>query len=364
MGTHPPIGRRTARSTRDQRARLGGGEIALAVVCLTLLLGASAASAAPSGAVVQPPGATFEVAFPGPPHVALARPGSKPAAPGERALIAYYVSNDPAPLLSSSSNALPRTPTYFVLQMTFGSSVSAEHFVSKLGRTPGLKPVLVGSVAGYRFVGREKSPINKHNRVTQPHAYESALAVSQADTAYVAIAYTRHRAAAASFTHSMQIVGGTAGTVPPPLDGTAGAQPQFGQVVSAHHGSTAYKTGGYVGAALVAVSLIALVLRSQGAKRPRRSVGSGPQYGGPQYGGPQYGGPPTGAGPAAASSQFAWMYDAPPAQPPTVAAVPPPQPPAAAVPPPPPAGPAAPWTPPSTWAPPAQGPPPPVPPPT
>jgi hypothetical protein len=286
------------------RFSLPGVLVTAAVGVFLGVIGASSSVAAPAGHLVQPRGAGFAVAFPKPVyrvdndglHVREQFPGALSAA-------GYYETPATFDILDPAT-PIPRAPTYLVMTAVFPSPETAEHFVNLMGKAPGMKPVLVGNVAGYHTLARERSAINKGSHLTQPHAFESLLSVSQGNTVYEAFAITSTAAAARAFTRSLQLTAGSA-TGLSTLPGSASAP--LGDTKS--H-SAAYKDGEYVGAGLVVLLVLGVVFSH--ARRPRRSGGS--RSAASQYGPPGVGDP---------SSQFSWMYEGASAPVETPAAPPP-----------------------------------------
>jgi hypothetical protein len=264
------------------------GTLTTATVSVLLGLVGQTTAAAASGPV-QPSGATFAVAFPTPTyrvdhngaHVRDQFPGAVSAA-------AYFETPDTYDILDPSS-PVPHAPTYLVSTAVFPSSEAAEHYVNLMGTLPRMKPVLVGSVAGYHALAREGSAINKHNVITQPHAFEALLSVSKGRTVYVALAITSNASAARAFTHSLQLTGAL----------SAGPLGQPVQLGGATSHTSAYNDGRYAGYGVLALLVIAIAFKL--AKRPRRAGSSNSSSAQHR--------PPGLADP---NSQFGWMYQGAP----------------------------------------------------
>jgi hypothetical protein len=278
---------------------------ALAAGTVSLLLGSVGQSpaAAAAGRLVQPSGATFAVAFPNPTY-RIDHDGAhvRDQFPGSVSASAYYETPATYDILDPAS-PVPHAPTYLVSTAVFRSSEAAEHYVNLMGNEPGMKPVLVGSVAGYHALAREGSAINNHNVVTQPHAFEALLSVSQGSTVYVALAITSKASDARAFTRSLQLGSSSTGGSP------AGLGPQPVLLGGATSHSSAYTDGKYAGYGVLALLVIAIAFKS--AKRPRRTSSS--HSASARHA-------PTGA--ADPNSQFGWMYQGAPAPIETTAAPP------------------------------------------
>jgi len=258
--------------------------------------------AAPTSGLVSPVGSTFAVAFPSDPREAVARASGLEQFPGARTATAYYVSPDSGNIMAASA-PVPHTPTYLVMTCTFRSQPAAEKYASAVGRLPGMKPVLVGAVAGYRFVGRERSPINRHNHLTQPNAFESYLVVKFAKTVYSAIAITTSRSASLAFVRSLVITDTPTASSPNGAVSAGGGQPAHLATVGKQK-SSAYRLGTDTGYALVALLAIAIIVKYARPRRPRTARRAATQYAGS---------PPT--DPSSPNPQFAWMYPALPPEP-------------------------------------------------
>jgi hypothetical protein len=272
----------------------------------TLMVGAvGQPPAIAAGGLVQPSGATFAVAFPSPTfRVDNDRPDVLAQFPGAMSAAAYYETQDTYDIIDPST-PVPHAPTYVVATAAFPSPEAAEHYVNLVSTGPGMKPVLVGSVAGYHVLAREDSAINKHNVISQPHAFESLLSVSQGNTVYLALAVTTKARAAQAFTRSLRLTG-TPATGPAPGLATEPVQPN-----TATPKSSAYKDGELFGYALAALLVVAIIIKVAG--RPRRGNATYPPH--PQHVVP---------GTPEPSSQFGWMYQGAPAPTETTAAPPPP----------------------------------------
>jgi len=271
--------------------------------------------------LVQPAGASFSAAYPHPPRRLTATAGQLRLFPGAQAATAYFVSPDPQDVIGTSSSPIPRTATFAVLQLSFGSSESAQAFVAKVGQAPGMKPVLVGDVAGYRVVTREAGPLNPPKTVRQPRAFESILAVADNTTVYLGLAVTKTRGPAQRFTRSVTVVAGA----PAPLNGSA-QPPIASQASPGSHSDSVSHLGRDTGVVLVLLLAIGLLVwYRQRNRRPGGWPAAGPAYGGPPHAGMPTG--PTAPSTPSTNTQFAWLYQPPPGSGDILPGAPPTQPP-------------------------------------
>jgi len=305
MGTAGWIGRRSAPSTRDLRAPFGvTAALVSAIAGLALVIASPAAAAAPGSALVQPAGASFAAAYPGPPGHLTATAAELRRFPGAQAATAFFVSPDPHDVLGTPSSPIPRAPSFAVLQLTFGSYQAAQVYVEGFASAPAMKPVLDGSVAiGYQFIGREAGPLNPTSSVRQPHAFESVRVRAGGDVVYLALAVTKTRGSAVRFTQSVRI-GGVAPTPQYPT-ATGAAQPPFAvQPGAGQLFVTTYQPGRGFAVVLIGLLVLGLIVVGLVAwywSRDRRP-GDWPAAG------PPYAGMP--AAPLA-NAQFTWSYQPP-----------------------------------------------------
>jgi hypothetical protein len=245
--------------------------------------------------LIQPVGAPFKAAFPSPPQADADDVTAAQHFPGAVSATAYWVSPDSADILNPGT-PLPPAPTYLVAIGKFASHTAAAAFTASLRQTPGVRPAKIGRLRGDQFLGREGSAINHARGVTQPHAWDSEVALTRGSTVYLSIAYTTNRAAATSFTHSVRpaaVVGNGLPVVPTPSSGggSSGLDRLIGE------GALAM---------IVVAGLLILVSKARSG-----SSGGSTSKTKRQRAGKHGGGPGAASGAASSVAQFGWLHQQP-----------------------------------------------------